>query len=227
MVLDHLPSSESAARTAGPFKVIFSAGKAAAETQPKQPNAYGAIEWTELVEMWVHDRNETLVATIVLRELPANPWRLVTGCRFEHSMNVHRTTWKRHSDTPGTGPNFHAELKTFIARDRSWGDVEPPPMWSTEPQHEVAKSRTASAIKKNHDFRTGAREATVGVRLVTAFGPKGEGRAQRRRTMHARSASFSSYFMQRVSSFMRERGRSVESRDITFPASPPTYEPFC
>ena len=219
MILDDLPSFKSDTRGTGLVKVIFRTGTAAAETQPKKPNAYGAIEWTELIEMWVNDGDETLVATIVSRESSTDPWRLVTGGRFEHSVRARQAVWKRRSDTPGIGPNFHAELKALLQRDRSWRWSQPLPTFSTTTQNAVGKSHAASAIRHNPDLTVGGGGAAGDLTLMTRFGAGGVGRAQRGRTTHTRSESFSSYFVQRISSFMRDGSISVESGESTFTAT--------
>lgn len=106
------------------FKVKFCAGTAAVETAPL--DADDSIEWTELIEMRVHDAEAPLVATIFSTRSSMGPWSLVPGGRFEgFPVNACPSVWRPMS---GAGPSFSAELETVLEGNSSKEDVELPPM---------------------------------------------------------------------------------------------------
>lgn len=219
VILENLPLSNPPGGVAASFKATFRAGTAVAETPSKRPNAHGAIEWTERLEIFVNVGDETIIATVASRETHTDPWSFVTGCRFEHSVTAHPTVWQHHSDPPGAGPNLRAYLETFAQgcghREGSFSS----PRFGTETYKKSMRFPPATGkINVGNLSTASAKDVKTGAGLGTG----GAARPQGRQTRHTRSVSLSSYFMQRLSLLMKDGGRSAESPDISFAMNPLT-----
>lgn len=108
------------------FKVLFRAGSAAGETNPKQSDAGDSIEWTKPLEIRVHDAEESLIASVVTRGSSTGAWCFMSGCRFEGSpVKVFPSAWRQVSVD---GPSFCAKVVTGLDGNSSEGTSGPPPM---------------------------------------------------------------------------------------------------
>lgn len=103
----HLPAALLG--TPGLFRVVFSSGNVEAGTTPKEVGPDGSVEWSEPLEIIVHNATVTLtLMASVLHSVPPGRWTILTGMNAGYVTALSNEWSYVHTLRPG--PNLYARL---------------------------------------------------------------------------------------------------------------------